>query len=732
MAESYADSGDKAALFRRLKKQFQADREFSAAWRKEAKEDFDFVAGEQLSEDDKKHLIDAVRPVIQMNLTQPIINAISGQEMGNRQEVRFIPREEGDVKPNEMLTEGARWFRDSASGEDVDSEAFVHTLICGMGWTDTTLNFEEDEAGEPEMAPPLALEMFWDRSARQHNLVDAERVWRVRKLRRGKVREMFPDAAPGEMDATWARGDEDEGAVKNQDRERLYLDDNGDPSLDDDDEVTIVHCQYIVKEPVWDVLSPLTGEVSEMSDKDYRTYAKRAQDFGLPVKATRKTKRRYKDCWLGNAVLATHDAICQTRFRYQCITAYKDYTKGTFYGCVRGMKDPQRWANKWMLQVIDLMNSQAKGGVMIEEGALAGGVRDFEKTWARADKPTVVLDGTLSNPTGPRIQPKPSGQFPQGFYQMMTFAFDMVRSVSGISPELLGQADRDQPASLEYQRRQAGMIILQPLFKNLKRYRQENGHVVLYILQNHLSDGRLIRIVGEENEQYVPLVKQADVKYDIIVDDAPTSPNQKEMVWAMIGERFWELPPDIQLAFLPFSPFPSTVVEKVQKAADKQAESPAAQAQEKLVQATAMLEEAKVMLTQAQAAKAAAEAQKVAAEQTADPNADLAIKEAEARGKLMLKQQEIAANVQMKREEQAGDMAMRREEMAFDQQMRASQQAQDQALQARNAEQDMALRARTADADLAMRDKASAADIARKDQQAKAAAKRQPQGAPAR
>src|SRR5438045_151132 len=104
----YTAPEDKDGLYRRLRKLFRVDREFSATWRKDAKEDFDFVAGEQWSTEDKEHLKNLMRPVITMNRTHTIINAVSGQEMSNRQETRYIPREEGDAKPNELLTEAAR------------------------------------------------------------------------------------------------------------------------------------------------------------------------------------------------------------------------------------------------------------------------------------------------------------------------------------------------------------------------------------------------------------------------------------------------------------------------------------------------------------------------------------------------------------------------------------------------------------------------------------------------
>jgi hypothetical protein len=79
---------------------FQAERNVKADynnkgqvnWREEAREDFDFDAGEQLNEDDKAILQDAKRPIVIFNRVGTTVDSVSGQEVGNRQEVQFLPR----------------------------------------------------------------------------------------------------------------------------------------------------------------------------------------------------------------------------------------------------------------------------------------------------------------------------------------------------------------------------------------------------------------------------------------------------------------------------------------------------------------------------------------------------------------------------------------------------------------------------------------------------------------
>jgi hypothetical protein len=240
--------------------------------------------------------------------------------------------------------------------------------------------------------------------------------------------------------------------------------------------------------------------------------------------------------------------------------------------------------------------------VMIEEGAVAD-MREFEASYARADAITTLNSGAISQG---KIMPKTPAAFPAGFEQLMQFAISSIRDVSGVNLELLGLADRQQAGVLEDQRKQAGMTILAGLFDALRRYRKRQGRILLYYIQNYLSDGRLIRIVGEEMEQYVPLVREPGVvKYDVIVDDTSNSPNQKEKVWAMMQPLLPMLlevgGPDAMLIMAEWSPFPTTVVEALKQLKTKKEEEAAPKQQ--------MLEQIGMQQMQADAQKTATEAQ---------------------------------------------------------------------------------------------------------------------------
>jgi hypothetical protein len=201
--------------------------------------------------------------------------------------------------------------------------------------------------------------------------------------------------------------------------------------------------------------------------------------------------------------------------------------------------------------------------------------------WSRPDAAIELKRGALSGAANPPVQERTPKVMPVGTERMLEFVHSMLPQTSGISPEMLGLVERDQPGVLEMQRKKAGYAILAVFFDSLRRYRKEKGRTRLYFIQNYISDGRLIRIKGKDSTlQYVPLVKDpGTATYDVIVDEAPMSPNQKEATWSMLQAMMpllakLNVPPEIWSIIIEYSPLPSSVSGKINQVISQQAEQP--------------------------------------------------------------------------------------------------------------------------------------------------------------
>ncbi|UNE55348.1 portal protein [Bartonella machadoae] len=549
-------------LFRKLVSWYKEDLEHVNKWREHAREDFAFYNGDQWNEKDLSVLKEQRRPVMTFNRIAPLVNAVVGSERNNKREVQFIPRQIGKALPSELLTGAAEWFRDMAHAEYADSDAFQDAVICGMGWTDTRLDYENNPDGEPVITRLDPLKMVWDSASVQPNLTDAQRMWYVDRKPLEVARQMFPKSHWTELNADWARDGVGYEGVHHNDLE-YYSDEKSVDVENGRRMVTLVECRWFEHETAYKAPDLETGELRDYSKEEFEQLCCMMPD----IQGVQFNKKVVKRAFLGRKLLLEPDQplVPAGQLGWECITGYFDKINRQFYGVVRPTKDPQRWANKYFSQIMYILNSQSKGGIMAERGAFENEA-EAARSLARADSLTWTKPNALAQG---KIQPKPVAQFPAGFFQLFNEAKEAINQVTGLSPEFIGTREVTQAGILEAQRRQSSLNLLACLFDGLRLYRKRQGKIILHLIQNYLSDGRLVRISGEENAQYIPLTREAvmSVDYDIVVDDAPTSPNEKERTFGIITQLLPLLQnaitPDIMLDLLRYSPLPASLLNRV-------------------------------------------------------------------------------------------------------------------------------------------------------------------------
>ena len=597
-------------------------------WRADAREDFAFTAGHQWDEEDASQMDEALRPRTTFNTIAPVADAIAGHEVSNRQEVSYLPRQVGSSAVSEVLTAAAEWVREECDAEHEESEAFYDATVCGEGWTGTELDYDLDLDGRIEITWVDPLEMDVDPSCTRKNHADAKWVCRSKVYARQEAKALWPD---GEFEAADASREAD--SPVDVIAAAFYRADSGSGGRKgaEQDKVIIHDFQWWEHEPIYRVpvqqLGPeraflmlntpdeqgnfllpphkLQPDVQGLITLDGEEYG-RVKALLEGVQLLKQKRRCYQRMYFsGDELLEQKPTPTGDSFTYKAMTAKRDRKLRCWYGIVRAMKDPQRWTNKFMSSMLEIVGTSGKGGILYEPDAFVN-VRQAEEDWADPSRNVAMTEGAIA---GNKITPRPVNQMPPQMMSLMQYCSQSIQAVAGVNPEVMGLSQALDPSGvMEEGRRQSGLNLLAYLFDGLRRYRKEQGRLILAMIRKYIPQGRLIRITGDTGVQYVPLVyDDTAVEYDVIVDEAPTAPNVKQRTWEAFTLLAGQLPqlitPQVAITALDYSPFPAAMVQKLKAQAQPTAGAPPdpmQQAELANLNASTMLKGAQVLKTHAQ------------------------------------------------------------------------------------------------------------------------------------
>lgn len=558
----YATGGpdlDESARLEQVFKRWQDARDGLSSWREEARESYGFDAGDQWSSDDLALLNEQERPCVTFDRGSVIIDAVAGLEVGARQSITYFPREHGDVQISEIESAAAQWVLEQCHGEDQESESFRDALVCGIGATEMRMDYEEEPDGKIVIERRDPLKCFPDPAASKKGLSDARFTFYADWMDNREIEDTWPDKYSSTT--PWDSLGPD-NRPQNADLQFLYKDTDTDFEKHKDQSLVIQY-QCFWREPYYRVLDPSNGELVSLDKKKFATIRKAYKDStGQDLQFVKQTKRvYYRGFYCGRTELEYKKSSCQEGFTFKFITAKRDRNRKMWFGLWRPMKDPQRWANKWLSQILHIINTNAKGGAFVETNALKD-PRKAEDQWASSNPLIELNEGGIG-----KIKERTPANTPQGLDKLMNFAFESMPFVTGVNLEALGLANREQAGVLEAQRRKAAYGILAPIFDALRLYRKEQGKMLLFFIREFISDGRLIKVLGQGGKnKYLPLVRKPDtVQYDLIVGQSPHSPDFKEKTWEAMKEILpvmmkegVPIPPSV----FDFAPLPSQVAEE--------------------------------------------------------------------------------------------------------------------------------------------------------------------------
>lgn len=102
--ETGAPAPDHTDLLEKLAQWARDDDAHWADWRRRARQSYAFVASDQWSRDERTRAEEAARLPTTINRIGPMVNAVAGAEIIDRQQVQYVPRSIEDSGVNELLT----------------------------------------------------------------------------------------------------------------------------------------------------------------------------------------------------------------------------------------------------------------------------------------------------------------------------------------------------------------------------------------------------------------------------------------------------------------------------------------------------------------------------------------------------------------------------------------------------------------------------------------------------
>lgn len=561
----------------------------SQDWRQcEVRENFALFEGNSWIPEDTNRQIANSQPIYSINRTAPIIEAISGFEIQNRLEIQYSPRlidpeQEGY---NDIMNNTVRYIEQNSHAENKYSLAFKDMLICGVGATDTVINYDNNPDGEVVVERVFPAFLFWDNAARAKNISDADFVVRLKVMNQEVLQEEygltdFDDIYSAALDARILEFFDAVLAVKTLG--------------------VVYEYQWRQKEPFYRVKNPflkidpmtLPPEIGMMIESLKAEYGDRFlfnpdldeifsvekgselselkqifESFGITIKSTKQHKfKYYRAIITGNKVIEKSENYSQTGFSIKFMTGQFSELTQSYYGLVRFCRDPQRMLNQAVSDYVGFLQTIPKGGVDIEADAVDD-IQAFVDTYTKAKHVTVYEPGGLL-----KSRPKIAPPIPSGLLEMIQYADAQIMQVCGVTPELMGMMQsKEMNSSFLRQQIRQGLTTLSSYFDSKSYYL--NLQAFLYtdcvrILAEN-NQGRLIKnVIGQSDEKYMPLTQsRIAAEYDIIIDEMPSSPDENTETFQKLMELQGQLmnkpnPVDIMPLVLQYAPLKPDVKEQI-------------------------------------------------------------------------------------------------------------------------------------------------------------------------
>ena len=674
---------------------------------KKARKCEDFFAGVQWEESDLALLRTYRRPALTINKIMSTINTVLGEQIYNRTDIAFRPRNEGaSADVADALTKVFMQISDNNQLPWCRSDVFCDGVVTSRGFFDVRLDFSDSLRGEVRITQLNPKNVLVAADADEYDPDKWSDVIITKWMSLDQIELMY-----SKKDAELLRSTDnsyspygidsmDNDRDRFGDRNGAQQDTTGNPeSLSSQMNIRVIERQHRRLDKVLHFVDIVTGDTrmvpSEWDEEQIQQHMTRNPNLST----TKKMVQRIRWTVVASNVVLHDD---WSPYRHFTVVAYFPYfRRGTTIGLVENLLGPQELLNKVSSQELHVVNTSANSGWKIKRNALQNMTpAELEN---RGSQTGLVLELDEIN-NAEKITPN---QTPSGLDRISYKAEEHIKSISGVSDYMAGFAREDVSAKSVNANKQSGQANLAKVMDNMNRTDTILARNILDLVQEFYTEERLIFITTDRmtNQSGQITVNQMTPEgtivndltlgeYAVVVTNQPERDTFEDTQFDQLVRMRTEI--GVQV--------PDSFILKASRAKDKaeiisamegDTQSPEAQAAAQLdqrereaiiagLEADVSVKQNDAQLKNAKAQKELAAINEAAGEQN------------DAQAEISMELQKLDAEMAMAREKMDAEMQMAREKMEMEFALKREAAAQDAAIKSKAASEDAAIKRATA------------------------------------
>jgi len=480
----------------------------------EASIDARFNAGDQTLWSELYSVPIRTRKNFSFNHIRRITNLLSGYQRRTRKSMKATPVENSDQSTADQLTKLLSSATRNANILDVVSEAYNGAMVTGMNLMQVWVDYRNDPISGDIRVDNCSYNSFiMDPYFRKRDLSDCNAMWKRSFLTKDAVISLIPDKKEIIEPMT------------------SYYNDGKFPYLPENELLNknllaydeFYYRDYRKQKLLVDVN---LGETLEWTGSDEALREFLSMYPQVKVIDTNVPTVKLALLVNGSVVYDDVNPLGIDTYPFVPVFGYFDPDVYNFplriQGIVRGLRDTQYLYNRRKIIELDYAESVATNGYIYKESSLVD-----------PDAPMKTGQGRMirlkKNADMGDFVPIPQNEIPSSWPQLTEALGREFQEISGASEELLGVADDFKSAALAKQRHGWALIQQQTLFDQLDHSQKLLGEVIVKVIQNNYTPGKVRRIIGEEPTQEFYSKKFA--KYDIAIEEGFDTATQRQQAF---------------------------------------------------------------------------------------------------------------------------------------------------------------------------------------------------------